>query len=108
MVADPADYRFCTYGVWVQTGRHPFADAFRAHLLPALPVPLQTLDPHAVRCELRKAFARLAADGMKLDEAQTNATVAAAATAVALRWKVSAIWLVLGGAAAGWLAWYFS
>jgi chromate transporter len=38
----------------------------------------------------------------------TALLIAAAATAVALRWKVSAIWLVLGGAAAGWLAWYFS
>ena len=35
----------------------------------------------------------------------TALLIAAAATAVALRWKVSAIWLVLGGAAAGWLAW---
>ncbi len=37
----------------------------------------------------------------------TALLIAAAATAVALRWKVSAVWLVLGGAAAGWLAWCF-
>lgn len=38
-----------------------------------------------------------------------NATallIAAAATVAALRWKTSAIWLVLGGATAGWLAWW--
>jgi len=38
-----------------------------------------------------------------------NATallIAAAATLAALRWKTSAIWLVLGGAAAGWLGWW--
>jgi len=38
-----------------------------------------------------------------------NATallIAAAATVAALRWKTSAIWLVLGGAAAGWLGWW--
>lgn len=38
-----------------------------------------------------------------------NATallIAAAATGAALRWKTSAIWLVLGGAAAGWLGWW--
>jgi chromate transporter len=37
-----------------------------------------------------------------------NATallIAATATVAALRWKASAIWLVLGGAAAGWLGW---
>jgi hypothetical protein len=32
--------------------------------------------------------------------------ITAMATAVALRWQVSAIWLVLGGAAAGWALWY--
>lgn len=37
----------------------------------------------------------------------TALLIAAAATGAALRWKVSAIWLVLGGAAAGWLAWCF-
>lgn len=37
----------------------------------------------------------------------TALLIAAAATAVALRWKVGAIWLVLGGTAAGWLAWCF-
>jgi chromate transporter len=36
----------------------------------------------------------------------TALLIAAAATAVALRWKVSAIWLVLGGAVAGWLGWW--
>ena len=38
-----------------------------------------------------------------------NATallIAAAATAAALRWKPSAIWLVLGGAVAGWIGWW--
>ena len=38
-----------------------------------------------------------------------NATallIAAAATVAALRWKTGAIWLVLGGAAAGWLGWW--
>jgi chromate transporter len=38
-----------------------------------------------------------------------NATallIAAAATVAALRWKAGAIWLVLGGAAAGWLGWW--
>jgi chromate transporter len=35
----------------------------------------------------------------------TALAICAIATAVELRWKVSAIWLVLAGAAAGWLLW---
>jgi chromate transporter len=37
----------------------------------------------------------------------TALVIAAVATVVALRWKVAAIWLVLAGAAAGWLMWCF-
>jgi len=36
----------------------------------------------------------------------TTLLIAAAAAVAALRWKASAIWLVLGGAAAGWLGWW--
>lgn len=35
----------------------------------------------------------------------TALAIAAVAMGVVWRWKVSAIWLVVGGAAAGWLAW---
>ena len=33
-VEDAADYRFCSYGRWRQSGRHPFAVALEAHLIP--------------------------------------------------------------------------
>ena len=59
LVADAADYRFCSYGAWMQTGRHPFDTALRDHLLPALPAPLRTMDPAALRLELGR---RLTAD----------------------------------------------
>ena len=78
MVADSADYRFCSYGEWVQTGRHPFADAFVAALMPALPVPLQDLDAAAIQCELRQEFARLAAEDAKAPPAVVDAAIAAA------------------------------
>ena len=46
MVEDAADYRFCSYGRWRQSGRHPFAAALEAHLIPSLPArPQKTLEP---------------------------------------------------------------
>lgn len=32
MVADPADYRFCSWGRYLGSGRHPFAKAFVEHM----------------------------------------------------------------------------
>ena len=46
MVEDAADYRFCSYGRGRQSGRHPFAAALEAHLIPSLPArPQKTLEP---------------------------------------------------------------
>ncbi len=36
MVEHAADYRFCTHGVWHQSGRHPFADNLMKSVLPML------------------------------------------------------------------------
>jgi len=36
MVNDPADYRFCSFGAWTGTGRHPFAHNVQEVLLPWL------------------------------------------------------------------------
>ncbi|MBM4153855.1 MAG: hypothetical protein FJ221_02345 [Lentisphaerae bacterium] len=71
MVSDPGEYRFCSYGVWVQTGRHPFEEALVEVLRPALPERLMALDPTALRRELRLEFERLAAED--LARAQTAA-----------------------------------
>jgi len=78
MAADPADYRFCSYGEWAQTGRHPFAASLVGCLIPALPVPMQNLAPDAVRRELRGEFARLAAEDAKAHPVAVEAAVAAA------------------------------
>jgi REP element-mobilizing transposase RayT len=70
MVADPGDYRFCSYGIWAQTGRHPFEEAVREILVPALPEHLSRLGLKALRAELATEFARLAAE----DRAKAQAT----------------------------------
>lgn len=36
LVKDPADYRFSTYGEWLQSGKHPFEYSFKKHLLKSL------------------------------------------------------------------------
>ncbi len=64
IVADPADYRFCSYGIWSQTGRHPFETALCDLLRPALPEWLTTLEPKAIKTELHKEFKRLAAEDL--------------------------------------------
>lgn len=60
LTADSADYRWGSYGHWRQTGRHPFAEAFRAHLKPHLPEPLATGSDRAVRRALAAELARRA------------------------------------------------
>ncbi len=72
-----APNRFCSYGVWVQTGRHPFAEAFTQTLIPALPLAVR--EPDAVRTALRQEFARLAAEDAKALPAVAEAAIAAVA-----------------------------
>jgi REP element-mobilizing transposase RayT len=73
MVADPGGYRFCSYGVWTQTGRHPFEEAVREILIPDLPEHLRGLALKALRAALAAEFARLAAEDRAKAAAQTPA-----------------------------------
>ena len=78
MVADAADYRFCSYGAWVLSGRHPFATAFAQCLRPSLPDPLCRLSPQKLLQALRKEFARLSATKARATDAETEAAMLAA------------------------------
>jgi hypothetical protein len=62
IVADPADYRFCSYGEWAQTGRHPFADAVARFLAPSLPFSLAGNDATDALAALKGRFAHDAAE----------------------------------------------
>ena len=77
MVENPAEYRFCSYGEWAATGRHPFAKAIDKHLMPRFTGLLQIADTQELKVELRKEFARMATKGMPT-EAIENAIAAAA------------------------------
>ena len=71
LVADPAEYRFSSYGRWMQTGRHPFAEAVQGHLGPALPAPLQEVDLAGLRRALGEEMARrMAAEAGAVDAAE--------------------------------------
>jgi len=37
MVEKPADYRFCSFGEWSATGKHPFAEAVEKRKRPVNP-----------------------------------------------------------------------
>ena len=62
IVADSADYRFCSYGEWAQTGRHPFADAVARFLAPALPPSFAGNNAADALAALKGRFARDAAE----------------------------------------------
>jgi hypothetical protein len=83
MVSDPADYRFCSYGAWVQSGRHPFEENTVEILLPMVGPMLQLDDLADVQQELRKEFARLAAEEDQQPPKAVDAAIAAAETPVA-------------------------
>jgi putative transposase len=66
MVDDPADYRFCSWGVWAQSGRHPFASAFFAHVR-------KSRGPHASKWSLKQLQAELRADMGRTMAAESGA-----------------------------------
>lgn len=57
IVVDPADYRFSTYGIWQTGGKHPFANAFKKHMVSALKVYLDQENMHGLDCYFRERFA---------------------------------------------------
>ena len=83
MVPDPADYRFCSYRAWVQGRRHPFEDNARMLLVPVLGPVLQVEDLAGLQQELRKEFARLAAEEAQRSPQEVAAAIAAAEAPVA-------------------------
>ncbi len=82
IVTDPADYRFCSYGVWMQSGHHPFAEALVAHLIPALPARLRNLTPQEVGEELKRRFREESQEAAPVAEQADVAAKADTKTAV--------------------------
>ena len=68
MVKNPADYRFCSFGVWVQRGKHPFHDTLEKRLFPVLQGLLGVGSTAEVRRMLSQEFARHRAEGEEARE----------------------------------------
>ncbi len=70
LVDDPATYRFCSYGRWCSTGRHPFADNVKARILPCC---RELLNVHSLNdlCDtLQRHFLLIRALNARGDEAK--------------------------------------
>jgi REP element-mobilizing transposase RayT len=61
LVADPAAYRFCSFGAWSGRGRHPFQAAVQARLMPRLQGLLGVRNQKELYQALRRNFALLQA-----------------------------------------------
>ena len=61
MVADPGQYRFCSFGRWTGSGTHPFEEAINKHLLPTLHDSLGIDTMSDLRRQMRKRFAWITA-----------------------------------------------
>ena len=57
IVDDPAEYRFSTYGIWQQSGRHPYKESFKKHMIPALAIYLDKEDMKGLDLYFRERFA---------------------------------------------------
>ena len=61
IVNDPADYRFCTYGIWQQKGKHPYKESFEKHLVSALKIYLDSENLKGLETYFRERFAGIIA-----------------------------------------------
>lgn len=79
LVADPADYRFCSTGYWSATGHHPFESAIERRLMASFRGLLGVQSLADLHRELRKEFARIRATEARQSPEQINAAIAVAA-----------------------------
>ena len=82
MVPDPAEYRFCSYGAWAQSGRHPFENNAVEILLPMVGPMLHVNGLQEIQQELRQELARLAAEEARQSPAEVDAAMLAASEPV--------------------------
>ena len=101
IVHDPADYRFCTYGVWQQRGKHPFQKSFEKHMVSALKIYLKSENIRGLQAYFRERFAGIIAGEKGGSMAEVNLAIRQAGkTKVHPLLRRSRFWIdsmVLGG-----------
>ncbi len=88
MVEDAADYRFCSWGAWNATGKHPFEQGFVKHLVPSLSGLLHTEQSKDIMRQLSKDIAYMTAIEAKQSPDQLHAAVQKAGSKVAFTTRV--------------------
>ena len=78
LVDDPGDYRFCSWGAWQGSGRHPCQRAFFKHMKRSLGEVYKRMTLNALESELRAEMARTLAAEAGLDAAEREEAVAEA------------------------------
>ena len=79
MVSDPATYRFCSFGRWSASGRHPFEKALTRRLGNTFRGLLHIDSADEIRIELQKEFARITATEARQSPQQIETAIAVAA-----------------------------
>jgi putative transposase len=75
LVRDPAEYRFCSWGVWCGSGRHPFGGAFLRHLRRSLGPRATGRRDNELKTLLRDDMARTLANDKAQQEARNRGMV---------------------------------
>jgi putative transposase len=75
---DPGDYRFSTYGIWQQSGRHPFAKSFCEHMSGILRPYLATENLKGLARYFRGRYAGIVAGDRAKNMLEVDAAVAEA------------------------------
>lgn len=63
----PSDYPFCSFGIWEETGKHPFGKAAIVHLRYLLGTDFKDASATELRRHLRQEFSRIIAGELPLD-----------------------------------------
>lgn len=88
IVADPAEYRFCSFAEWSAGCQHPFADTVQRRLMPVLEGLLHAESQGDLHRAMRMEFARIAAVEARRSLSEEEAAVEQAGKTIPFRRRV--------------------
>lgn len=75
IVDDPADYHFSTYGIWQQSGSHPYKESFKKHMISALKIYLEKESLKGLENYFRERFAVICTSESGADKSEVTLAV---------------------------------